>query len=74
MDRQLKDKSLHAKGHGNTLTCGWTVTLNGSVLVSQVLEVLLYLTSRRGKLKKKGLHANGHAAEGQESPRQGTGS
>jgi hypothetical protein len=41
----------------------------GSALVYQVPGVLLYLTSRRGKLKEKGrmLHAKGQAAEGQES-------
>jgi hypothetical protein len=38
--------------------------------VYQVPEVLLYLTSRRGKLKEKGLHAKGQAAEGQESRMQ----
>jgi hypothetical protein len=38
--------------------------------VYQVPEVLLYLTSRRGKLKEKGLYANGQAAEGQESRMQ----
>jgi hypothetical protein len=45
---------------------------NGSVLLYQVPGVLLYLTSRRGKLKKKGrmLHAKGWAAEGQESRMQ----
>jgi hypothetical protein len=45
---------------------------NGSILVYQVPGVLLYLTSRRGKLKEKGrvLHAKGHAAEGQESRMQ----
>ena len=38
-------------------------------LVYQVPGVLLYLTSRRGKLKEKGrmLHAKGQTAEGQES-------
>jgi hypothetical protein len=40
--------------------------------VYQVPGVLLYLTSRRGKLKEKGcmLHAKGQAAEGQESHMQ----
>jgi hypothetical protein len=58
---------------GNTLTCGWTVTLNGSVFCSRVCQVpgvLLYLTSRRRKLKEKGLHVKGQAAEGQESRMQ----
>jgi hypothetical protein len=41
----------------------------GSALVYQVPGILLYLTSRRGKLKEKGrmLHAKGRAAEGQGS-------
>jgi hypothetical protein len=55
---------------GNILTCGWIVTLNGSVLMYQVPGVLLYLTSRRGKLKEKGLHAMGQAVEGQETHMQ----
>jgi hypothetical protein len=44
----------------------------GSVLLYQVPRVLFYLTSRRGKLKKKSrkLHAKGRAAEGQESRMQ----
>jgi hypothetical protein len=43
-----------------------------SIHVCQVPGVLLYLTSRRGKLKEKGrvLHAKGHAAEGQETRMQ----
>jgi hypothetical protein len=42
---------------------------NSSVLMYQVSGALLYLTSRRGKLKEKGhmLHAKRRAAEGQES-------
>jgi hypothetical protein len=54
---------------GNTLTCGWAVTLKWFYSLVQVPGVLLYLTSRRGKLKEKGrmLHAKGRAAEGQES-------
>jgi hypothetical protein len=56
---------------GNTLTCGWVVTLKWW-FYSRVLSArgLLYLTSRRGKLKEKGLHAKGQAAEGQESRMQ----
>jgi hypothetical protein len=44
----------------------------GSALVSQVPGVLLYLTSRRGKLKEKGRmrHARRRAAEGQRSRMQ----
>jgi hypothetical protein len=41
---------------GNTLTCGWVVTLKWSIHVYQVPGVILYLSSRRGKLKEKGLH------------------
>jgi hypothetical protein len=57
---------------GNILTCGWAVTENGSVLVYQVPGVLLYLTSRRGKLTEKGRmwHARRRAAEGQRSRMQ----
>jgi hypothetical protein len=45
---------------------------SGSVHVYQVSGVLLYLTSRRGKLKEKGrmLYAKGRAAEGQKSRMQ----
>jgi hypothetical protein len=48
---------------GNTLTCGWAVTLKW--FCSRV--PCAYLTSRRGKLKEKGrmLHAKRRAAEGQ---------
>jgi hypothetical protein len=50
---------------GNTLTCGWAVTLKW--FYSRVPSA--YLTSRRGKLKEKGrmLHAKRRAAEGQGS-------
>jgi hypothetical protein len=56
---------------GNTLTCGWVVTLK-LWFYSRVLSArgLLYLTSHRGKLKEKGLHAKGQSAEGQESRMQ----
>jgi hypothetical protein len=44
----------------------------GSALVYQVPGVLLYLTSRKGKLKEKGRmrHARRRAAEGQGSHMQ----
>jgi hypothetical protein len=40
---------------GNTLTCGWVVILFVCSRMYRVTGVLLYLTSRRGKLKEKGL-------------------
>jgi hypothetical protein len=78
LERQGLRRHLHSRfsvraesRDGNTLTCGWTVTLKWFCSrVFQVPGVLLYLTSRREKLKEKGrmLHAKGRAAaEGQES-------
>jgi hypothetical protein len=58
---------------GNTLTSDWTVILKVFCsCVYQVPGVVLYLTSRRGKLKEKGhmRHARRQAAEGQRSRMQ----
>jgi hypothetical protein len=58
---------------------GWTVSLNVFSFVYRVTGVLLYLTSRRGKLKEKGRrvtprvgqlspsHAMSRSAEGEGS-------
>jgi hypothetical protein len=51
---------------GYTHTCGWTVILKGSALVSQMTGVLPYLTFRGRKMKENGRmrHAKRRAAKG----------